>query len=306
VPFHQDLVRRWMPVDQYIGGITHAILHLLYARFYTKALADLGLVPADLREPFTRLFNQGMIRLGGRAMSKSKGNVIAPSRYLETVGADSLRLFHLFAGPAADDVDWGAQTDEIIDGCSRFVGRVWRLGTGDAPGPAPVDREPTEGDLEVLRATHRLIERITDEFRRWSYNTAVAAFMEFSNDLYRYVRSGARAATLAEAVDTMLLLLAPMAPHVTAELWERRRGGHVHEEAWPQPDPELARRQTVTLVVQVDGKVRDRIAVDPAIDEAEAERLALASPRVEEHLGGASPVRIISRPPKLVNLVTMG
>jgi leucyl-tRNA synthetase len=304
VPFDQALVRHWMPVDQYIGGITHAILHLLYARFYTKALADLGLVPAELREPFTRLFNQGMIRLGGSAMSKSKGNVVAPSRYLETVGADSLRLFHLFAGPAIDDVDWSAQTDEIIDGCSRFVSRVWRLGMGDAPGPAPVDRQPTDADAEIQRTTHRLIERVTDEFRRWSYNTAVAAFMEFTNSLYHYVQSGARAATLAEAVDTMILLMAPMTPHVTAELWERRRGGHVHEQPWPQADPELARRQEVTLVVQVNGKVRDRIVVDPAVGEAEVERLALASPKVQEQLGGLPPARVVSRPPKLVNLVT--
>jgi leucyl-tRNA synthetase len=304
VPFHQDLVRHWMPVDQYIGGITHAILHLLYARFYTKALADLGLVPPELREPFTRLFNQGMIRLGGSAMSKSKGNVVAPSRYLETVGADSLRLFHLSAGPAVDDVDWNDQTDEIIEGCSRFVHRLWRLGIGELPGPEPADREPTEADLEVQRATHRLIDRVTDEFRRWSYNTAVAGFREFTNTLYHYVQSGSRAATLAEAVDTMLLLLAPMTPHVTAELWERRHGGHVHEQPWPQADPELVRRQAVTLVVQVNGKVRDRIEVDPAIDEADAERLALSSPKVREQLAGEAPARVVSRPPRLVNLVT--
>ncbi|TMM15276.1 MAG: leucine--tRNA ligase [Actinobacteria bacterium] len=289
VPFDQGAVQNWMPVDQYIGGITHAILHLLYARFYTKALADLGLVPVELREPFTRLFNQGMIRLGGSAMSKSRGNVVAPSRYLETVGADSLRLFHLFAGPAVDDVDFA---------------RVWRLGTGDAPGPAPVDRAPTDADMEIQRATHRLIERVTDEFHRWSYNTSVAAFMKFTNDLYHYVQSGARAATLSEAIDTMILLLAPMAPHVTAELWERRRGGHVHEQGWPQADPELVRRQAVTLVVQVNGKVRDRIQVDPGVDEAEVERLALASPKVQEQLGGRPPARVVSRPPKLVNIVT--
>jgi leucyl-tRNA synthetase len=237
-------------------------------------------------------------------MSKSRGNVVAPSRYLETVGADSLRLFHLFAGPATDDVDWTDQTDEIIDGCSRFVHRVWRLGIGDLAGPEPQDRAPTEADIEILRATHRLIERVTDEFGRWSYNTAVAAFMEFTNTLYRYVQSGSRTATLAEAVDTMLLLLAPMAPHVTAELWERRRGSHVHEQPWPQADPELARRQSVTLVVQVDGKVYDRIEVEPTIDEAEAQRIALVSPKVQEKLGGLPPARIVTRPPKLVNVVT--
>jgi leucyl-tRNA synthetase len=201
-------------------------------------------------------------------------------------------------------VDWTAQTDEIIEGVSRFVSRVWRLGTGDAPGPQPVDREPTDADTEIQRATHRLIERVTDEFRRWSYNTAVAGFREFTNSLYLYVQSGARAATLAEAVDTMLLLMAPMAPHVTAELWERRRGGHVHEQPWPQADPELVRQQAVTLVVQVDGKVRDRIEVDPGVDAAEIERLALGSAKVQDQLGGRPPARVVTRPPKLVNLVT--
>jgi leucyl-tRNA synthetase len=184
------------------------------------------------------------------------------------------------------------------------VNRVWRLGIGELPGPEPADREPTDADLEIRRATHRLIDRVTDEFKRWSYNTAVAAFMEFTNTLYHYVQSGSRAATLAEAVDTMLLLLAPMTPHVTAELWERRHGGHVHEQPWPQADPELVRRKAVTLVVQVNGKVRDRIEVDPAIDQAEAERLALASPRVQAELAGEAPARVVSRPPKLVNLVT--
>ena len=184
----------------------------------------------------------------------------------------------------------------IIDGLRKLEYRGY-----DSAGIAVVN----EGhDLEIRRATHRLIDRVTDEFERWSYNTAVAAFMKFTNTLYHYVQSGSRAATLAEAVDTMLLLLAPMTPHVTAELWERRQGGQVHGQPWPQADPELVRRRAVTLVVQVNGKVRDRIEVDPAIDQAEAESLALASPRIQEQLAGETPARVVSRPPKLVNLVT--
>jgi leucyl-tRNA synthetase len=292
-PVNHDAARHWMPVDQYIGGIEHAILHLMYARFYTKALADLGLAPKDIREPFKRLFTQGMIRMGGTKMSKSKGNLVAPAQYFDTVGADALRLYHLFVGPPADDVDWGEQTDEVIDGCSRFLQRVWRLAVPDSEVPRANDAAAVD---EVTRASHRLIVRVSGEYERWSYNTAVAALMEFTNLLYK------RGATEA-AVDTMLLLMAPMAPHVTAELWERRRGGHVHEERWPEADPDLARVQSVTMVVQVNGKLRDRIDVDPGIDESEAERLALASPKVQEALAGASPDKVIARPPKLVNLV---
>jgi leucyl-tRNA synthetase len=309
-PFGLDAIEHWMPVDQYIGGIEHAILHLMYARFYTKALADLGLAPKELREPFHRLFTQGMIRLGGSKMSKSRGNLIAPAKYFETVGADSLRLFHLFVGPPADDFDWGDQTDEMIEGCRRFLGRVWRLGTGTAGGQAPVlvDREPLAADIEVLKATHRLIQKVSEDFERWSYNTAVAALMELTNTLYRYVQApeGARRETLDAAIDTLLLLMAPMAPHITAELWERRNGeaSSVHAQPWPVADASLAAPDTVTMVVQVDGKVRDRMEVDPSISEDEAAAQALASGKVQEQLGGAEPKKVVARPPRLVNIVT--
>jgi len=298
-PFDPDAVARWLPVDQYIGGIEHAILHLMYARFFTKALADLEVAPKDLREPFARLFTQGMIRMGGSKMSKSKGNLVVPSRYFDTVGADALRLFHLFVGPPADDVDWTDETDNVIDGCSRYLQRLWRLATGQVgavPG-APAPRE----DLE--RATHRLIARVTEDYDRWSYNTAVAACMEFTNLLYKHVRGGGDGAAADVAVDSLLLLLAPMAPHVTAELWELRRGGHVHAEPWPSFDATLATAVTETMVVQVNGKVRDRIEVDAGVDEATMERLALTSAKVQAALGGAKPSRVIARPPRLINLV---
>ncbi|MGO9027445.1 MAG: leucine--tRNA ligase [Acidimicrobiales bacterium] len=303
-PFDPVIAAHWMPVDQYIGGIEHAILHLLYARFYTKALADVGLGPDGLREPFARLFTQGMIRMDGTKMSKSKGNLVAPSTYLTTVGADALRLFHLFVGPPADDVDWTGQTDSVIDGCGRYLDRVWRLAVPD-PEAVPVGRAGGLGpeDVAVRQATHRLIERVSRDYERWSYNTAVAACMEFVNLVQPYARGDAHAEVLAEAVDTLLLLLAPMTPHLAAEAWERRHGDHVHLRPWPVADPALAAEETVTLVVQVNGKVRDRLEVVPDVSEAEAAGLALASPKVVESLNGATPKRVISRPPKLVNIV---
>jgi leucyl-tRNA synthetase len=303
-PFDPDIARHWMPVDQYIGGIEHAILHLLYARFYTKALVDVGLAPAGMREPFARLFTQGMIRMGGTKMSKSKGNLVAPSSYLATVGADALRLFHLFVGPPADDVDWTAQTDSVIEGCGRYLDRVWRLAV------PPEDADPVirtgphgETDVAIRRATHRLIDRVTRDYERWSYNTAVAACMEFVNLLHPYAHHDGHRDVVDEAVDTLLLLLAPMTPHMAAEAWQRRHGDHIHLRSWPVSDPELATEEQVTMVVQVNGKVRDRIAVAPDIAEDEAERLALASPAVVDGLAGADPRRIIVKPPKLVNIV---
>ncbi|MGH9066147.1 MAG: class I tRNA ligase family protein [Acidimicrobiales bacterium] len=309
-PFDPDLARHWMPVDQYIGGITHAILHLLYARFFTRALADLGMAPAGLREPFQRLFTQGMVRLGGRAMSKSKGNVVTLPPYLDRVGADAMRVFHLFAGPPGDDYDWTDQTDEVIEGCARWLARVWRLGVGEAGGsggaPAALGSpELRPADIEARRATHRAVAAVTGDFERWSCNTAVAHLMELTNALYHYLgtEGGPRAEILAEGIDNLCLLLAPIAPHLAAELWERRRGTGIHRQTWPVADPDLLREATTTMVVQVDGKVRERIEVDPGIDEAEATRLALASDRVREHLAGREPARVVARPPKLVNVV---
>ena len=302
-PFDREAVERWLPVDQYIGGIEHAILHLMYARFFTKALADLGVAPSGLREPFKRLFTQGMIRLGGTKMSKSSGNLVAPEGILDTQGADALRLAHLQVKPPQEDVDW---EDFGIEGCAKFLARVWRLAV---PGSDLVSSarngQPELADLEVDRATHRLVARITDEYDRWSYNTAVAGFMQFTNTLYRWVQDedGPHAPTLAAAIDALLLVMAPAAPHMCAELWERRRGDHVHAEAWPIADPAKLISETVTLVVQVNGKVRDRIEVAGDIDEAAAETAALASERVQAFLGGRTPERMIVRPPNLVNVV---
>ncbi len=304
-PVDAVAVRRWMPVDEYIGGVEHAILHLLYARFFQRALIDVGLLPEIEREPFRHYFAQGMIRMAGSKMSKSKGNLIAPSSYYERVGADALRLFHLFVGPPEEDFDWSDQTDEIIDGCGRFLDRLWRS-LLEAPAPER-SGEPTAADLEVRRLVHRTVMAVSEDIERWSFNTAVAHCQELSNSLVRYGRidGGPHEEVFVEAADSLLLLLAPMTPHVSAEIWERRHLGQpgVHLQHWPSFDPALVVEDHVTMVVQVNGKVRDRIEVAPSIAAAEAEELALSSDRVRSALGGATPSRVIVRPPSLVNVV---
>jgi leucyl-tRNA synthetase len=300
-PIDQEAARRYMPVDRYIGGITHAILHLLYSRFYTRALGDVGMSPPEIREPFAQLFCQGMIRLGGRAMSKSKGNVISPDAYFETVGADALRLFHLFAGPPVDDIDWSDQTDEIIEGCLRYLGRVWRLATGEVRGEAAGGAALTADDLR--RDVHRTTARITTDIERYGFNTCVAALMELTNSIYKHVHAGTDPAVVGEAIDTLLELLAPFAPHLAAEAYEQRHSEHVHLQPWPEADPAYLKAERATLVLQVNGKLRDRVEVDAEITEDEAVAVALASEKVQQLLAGAEPRRVIARQPNLVNVV---
>ncbi len=306
-PFDPEPVRHFMPVDQYIGGIEHAILHLMYARFYTKALIDMGLAPGLPREPFSRLFTQGLIRMDRKKMSKSKGNLITPARYFETVGADALRLFHVFVGPPGDHMDWTDQTDRAIEGARRYLDRVWRL-TVECLESEARHGDATDVDVELARTTHRTIAKVSEDIERWSFNTAVAKCMELANAMQQYARDsegGPHAATYGEAADALLLLLAPIAPHMTAEAWERRHGDGelIHAQQWPGYDPSLAREETVTMVVQVNGKVRDRIEVSADISEDDAVARALGSARVAGELDGRQPARVVARPPRLVNLV---
>jgi leucyl-tRNA synthetase len=304
-PFSKDAVQHWMPVDQYIGGIEHAILHLLYARFFTRALIDVGIAQGAPREPFLRLFTQGMIRMDGSKMSKSKGNLIAPAQYYESVGADALRLFHLFVGPPGDDFDWTKQTDEVIDGCGRFLDRLWRLVAGELRA-GNKKSITADASLLVRRAIHRSIQKVTADIDRWSYNTAVAHCMELTNILTKAVAEGMGVdeEVLDEGRDTLCKLLAPMAPHVTAELYDMRHPGvSLHAQPWPIFDPTLAREEAVTMVVQVNGKLRDRITVAPDISPDDARRLAMASDKVQEAIGTTPVSRVIVREPKLVNVV---
>ncbi len=301
VPFSLEALDQWMPVDQYIGGIEHAILHLLYARFFTKALADLGLAPKDLREPFSRLFTQGMIRMDGSKMSKSKGNLISPEKYFDSVGADALRLFHLFVGPPADDFDWTSQADELIEGMAKFLSRVYRLATQESEKPTLVNEKES---ATLSLATHKAIEKATIDYDRWSYNTVVSTIMTLTNQIYKSKSANASDESVQSAIDAVILLLAPMTPHIAAEMWSLRHDGEiVHVQPWPEPDRTLLALAKETLILQVGGKFKDKLIVDPDIEEQEALRLALAHPKIAASLLNGAPSRVVYKLPKLINLI---
>ncbi len=313
-PFSAESVNVFMPVDQYIGGVEHAILHLLYARFYARALIDVGLAPEVIKEPFKQLFTQGMIRLNGSKMSKSKGNLIAPQKYFDTVGADALRLYHLFAAPPKDDLDWTSQTDEVIEGISRFLSRVYRLATfyiqdhqdetNHVFKPLNNESKESEADIKLERLTHKTIEKVTEDFEKWSFNTSVASLMELTNELYKYVAVDPNKKTYNFAVDTLLLLMAPMAPHLTAEAWCLRNDSHVHEQTWPMADKSKIIEDTSLAIIQVNGKLRDKIEVNINVTDEGLVNLALESPKIKEAIASNRIVRTISKPPRLVNFVT--
>ncbi|HVE92928.1 MAG TPA: leucine--tRNA ligase [Actinomycetota bacterium] len=299
-PFDPALVDAWMPVDQYTGGIEHAVMHLIYARFITKVLHDMGMVSAT--EPFRRLMNHGQITKDGRAMSKSLGNIVDPGEVLDRYGTDALRVFILFIGPPEMDYDWPAEGAEAVWGAYKFVERVWRLVTENSA--ALTDPSPPAGDSELRRTVHRHLATITSDFDRYAFNTAIARMMEMQGALSK-AAAGAPAGELREGVEILLQCLAPVAPFITEELWESIGGqGSIHDRPWPEADPELSRVQQVTMVVQVDSKVRDRIEVDPSISEQEAVAAALASDRVQNLLAGRAPVQVVARPPRLVNVLT--
>jgi len=304
LPFDVEAAKAWMPVGQYIGGIEHAILHLLYTRFYMRALIDTGLAVGLPREPMPRLFTQGIIRMDGSKMSKSKGNLITPERYIDGVGADALRLFHLCVGPPTEGFEWTDQTEDVIEGCRRFLDRVWRLATSSW---RTHEGDRTAADDALRRLVHQTIAAVTHDIDHWSFHTAVARIRELHTGIARAVDGDAavQRAVLDEAMDALLSLLAPMTPHVTAELWERRHPDEtlLHLTRWPVADRALLAVSSETLVVQVDGKVKDRIEVPTDVSEEAAVALALASEKVLAALGGASPARVVARPPRLVNIV---
>ncbi len=295
----------WLPVDQYIGGVEHAILHLMYARFFTKALADLETL--TVQEPFANLFTQGMITRDGAKMSKSKGNTVSPAEYVERYGADTARSYVCFMGPPERGGDW---SDEGVEGVNRFLSRLWRLceelGEREA---GELDPGASEGAArELLAKAHWAIDKVTRDFQRgFQFNTAISALMELVNEAYRlkdglYGDPGGVAAVRFAAA-TAASLIFPFAPHLGAEVWERLEGGRVWERAWPEADPELLTSDTFTLVVQVNGKLRDRIEAPAEAAEAELLALARESEKVRRHLDGKDVVKEIVVPGKLVNLV---
>jgi len=329
-PWDPKAMRHWMPVDLYTGGAEHAVLHLLYSRFFVKALRDLGHLEFD--EPFTALRNQGQI-LGAdhHRMSKSRGNVVNPDELVARYGADTVRLFLLFIGPWDQGGPWSATG---IEGVSRFLARVWTVAqasadaldmvapevpgippfnpmTGEIPGTGGTNADALlaaiqDGSRALQRVTHQTIAAVSEDYEELHFNTAVSKLMELTTAIGRARDDGlAGVDAYQEAVDTVLLLLAPAAPHVTEELWERRgRPYSIHQQAWPVADPAAAAEDLIELPVQVDGKLRDRLLVTPDTAEADIERLALASARVQAHLDGRPPARVVHIPGRLVNVVT--
>jgi len=311
--FERAAAEYWMPVDQYIGGIEHAVLHLLYARFYTKVLRDLGLTKAD--EPFLALLSQGMVIKDGAKMSKSKGNVVDPDDLIRNFGADTARLFSLFAAPPEKDLDWN---DHGVDGGSRFLNRVWRFVVAhlEEIRVAPIDggvAPTTEEGKAFRRVIHDTIARVTADIERdFHFNTAVSAIMELINALYAFEQASLdgmpgseRGALLREGVETALLLLGPFCPHVTEELWAQLgHGESLFRGRWPEVDPAALAKNEVTVVVQVDGKVRSRLTVDVDATEDDVRRLALADERVKPWVTTNQVARVVVVPNRLVNIVT--
>jgi leucyl-tRNA synthetase len=296
-------LREWMPVDQYIGGVEHAILHLMYARFFTKALADLGHL--DFQEPFQALFTQGMVTKDGAKMSKSRGNVVSPASIVERVGADTARCYILFVGPPDQDADW---SDEGVEGVHRFLGRLWRLAaeTADRAGPRagewPLSGEAEGDDLVLLRKAHWAIEKVSGDLLRFAFNTAIAAVMELLNECSR-LRESVAVETERFALATAASLLFPFAPHVSADVYERLTGGRVWEEPWPAADEALLERDAYELVCQVNGKLRDRVQVAADASAGELKQLCRDAPNVKAHVDGREIVKEIVVPGKLVNIV---
>ena len=296
--FDPKIVREWLPVDQYVGGVTHAILHLLYSRFFTKVLHDMGML--DFTEPFTRLLNQGMVVMNGSAMSKSRGNLVRLSDELAVHGVDAIRLTMVFAGPPEDDVDWA---DVSPAGSRKFLARAWRL-SGDVTSAPGVD--PATGDLALRKATHRAVHDAATAIESFRFNVAVARAMELVNVTRKAIDSGCGPADPAvrEAVEAVAIMLSVVAPYTAEDMWCRL--GHqpcVALAGWPAVDPELLIEDSVTCVVQIAGKVRDRLEVAPDISEDALRELALAAPNIAPAIAGKELRTVVVRAPKLVNIV---
>ncbi len=297
-PFDVDEARRWAPVDQYVGGVTHAILHLLYARFFSKALRDMGLVEYD--EPFTRLLNQGMVGMDGSAMSKSRGNLVRLSDQLDEFGVDAVRLTMVFAGPPEDDIDWA---DVSPGGSMKFLARAWRLARDVASEPGV---DPATGDAALRAATHKALHECEGLIEGFRFNVAVARAMELVNVTRKAIDSGPGAADPAvrEAVEAVAILLSLVAPYCAEDMWSMLGHSNVARAGWPAVEESLLVEETVTCVVQVMGKVRDRIEVPPTIGESELKELALATAGAKRAIGDAAIRTVIAKPPRLVNIVT--
>lgn len=302
--FTRSKVDYWMPVEQYIGGVEHAILHLLYSRFFTKVLKDQGLIGFD--EPFTNLLTQGMVLKDGTKMSKSKGNTVSPEETVAQYGADTARVFILFAAPPERDLEW---SDAGVEGAFRFLNRIWRLVYSyvDGLNEGAVLEEVTAADKETRRLTHYTIKKVTDDIHlRFNFNTAISTIMEFINWLYQYRdKNQFRNSVIeAEAINSLVILLAPFAPHIAEELWhELGYTGSIHKQPWPEFDPTALVQDEVEIVVQINGKVRDRMMAAASLGKDELEKYVLEQDNIKNLIQGRQIVKIVVVPKKLVNIV---
>ncbi len=296
--FDPEKVKLWMPVDFYTGGAEHAVMHLLYVRFFTKAIRDMGII--DFGEPFTRLFNQGHIIFGQRKMSKSRGNVVNPDEYIADLGADVFRVYLMFIGPWEKGGEWD---DSGISGVSRWLNRVWNLVTEEYKPAGSASGQNAE--TELTRFTHQTIKKVTRDIEKLRFNTMVAALMEYTNYLTKIKESGNVSRKVwQESVTGLILLLAPSTPHLAEELWQKTgREYSIHNQAWPKWDEELAKEDEITLVVQVNGKIRDRVQVPASISEDTAKEIAAEQPKTRTYLEGREVVKVVYVPGKLVNFV---
>jgi leucyl-tRNA synthetase len=300
-PFDVDKVKYWLPVDLYTGGAEHAVMHLLYARFFVKALRDMELV--NFGEPFSRLFNQGIIIAEKQKMSKSRGNVITPDEYVSELGADTVRAYLMFVAPWEQGGEWN---DSGISGVHRWFNRMWNLLLDGYSSDKEVRPEiEQKAKRELLRISHQTVKKVTKDLERLRFNTMIAALMEFTNYLTRVREAAAVTESDWKEATTMLLkLLAPTAPHLTEELWQET--GHkysIHNQSWPRWDEDLAKDEEITLVIQVNGKLRDRIIVPASITEAEIKKITLERERIKVYLEGKEVIKTIYVSGELINFV---
>ncbi|SHJ51593.1 leucine--tRNA ligase [Tepidibacter formicigenes] len=302
-PFDKDLVGKWMPVDQYIGGVEHAILHLLYSRFFVKVLKDLGML--DFDEPFSNLLTQGMVLKEGAKMSKSKGNVVSPLEIIEKYGADTARLFVLFAAPPERDLDWSEQG---VEGCFRFINRVYRL-VDELKGFTNVEmnlENPSKEDKKARYVIHSTLKKVTDDISgKFGFNTAISALMELVNEMYKYKELEARKeCILKEGIETIITILSPFTPHLAEELWSMiGKEGSISQICWPDYDESALVKDEIEIVIQINGKVRGKLNLSANITKEEMEKEALEDDKIKQLVEGKNIVKIIAVPKKLVNIV---
>lgn len=301
--FDSELVNKWMPVDQYIGGVEHAIMHLLYARFFTKALKKVGML--DFDEPFKNLLTQGMVLMDGSKMSKSKGNTVSPLEIIDEYGADTARLFVLFAAPPERDLDWSEQG---VEGCFRFLNRVYRLvdELKDIVKSNAEIKVSTKEDKAMRFTIHSTLRKVTDDLsEKFGFNTAIAALMELINEMYKYKELDTRNdGIIKEGIETIITILAPFTPHVGEELWEMiGKEGSIFDISWPKFDEKALVKDEVEIVVQVNGKVRAKLSIDANMSKEDMEKTALENEKVKASIEGKNVVKVVAIPKKLVNIV---